>query len=80
MIAKEKSALTRRELPEIVILTSKLTTPLGIILTSKGDHLFSSFGIRSLVIKRAKITILITITIVILRICSRLAIDKFSGP
>ena len=45
MIAKEKSALTRRELQEIVILTSKLTTQLWIILTRKGDHLFSSFGI-----------------------------------
>jgi len=45
MIAKEKLALTRRELQEIVILTSKLTTQLGRILTSKGDRLFSSFGI-----------------------------------
>jgi hypothetical protein len=45
MIAKEKSALIRRELQEIVVLTSKLTTQLGMILTSKGDHLFSSFGI-----------------------------------
>jgi len=48
MIAKEKLSLTRRELQEIVILTSKLTTQLGIILTSKGDHLFSSFGIISM--------------------------------
>jgi len=70
MIAKEKSALTRRELHSIAILTSqkrmelfwtaladhevvknrafwiKLTTQLGIILTSKGDHLFNSFGIN----------------------------------
>ncbi|MFQ3175403.1 MAG: hypothetical protein ACJAYB_001397 [Psychromonas sp.] len=45
MIAKEKSALTRQELQEIVVLTSKLTTQLGMILTSKGDLLFSSFGI-----------------------------------
>jgi hypothetical protein len=45
MIAKEKLALIRRELQEIVVLTSKLTTQLGMILTSKGDHLFSSFGI-----------------------------------
>ncbi|MFT5558692.1 MAG: hypothetical protein ACI9RZ_001157, partial [Sphingobacteriales bacterium] len=30
---------------EIVVLTSKIRTRLGIILTSKGDHLFSSFGI-----------------------------------
>lgn len=45
MIAKGKLALTRRELQEIVILTSKLTTQLGKILTTKVDHLFSSFGI-----------------------------------
>jgi hypothetical protein len=32
-------------LQEIVVLTSKIRTRLGIILTSKGDHLFSSFGI-----------------------------------
>ncbi|PKH02041.1 hypothetical protein CXF72_14025 [Psychromonas sp. MB-3u-54] len=38
-IAKEKLALIRRELREIVLLTSKLTTQLGGILTSKGDHL-----------------------------------------
>ncbi|MFT5653004.1 MAG: hypothetical protein ACI8W9_000940, partial [Psychromonas sp.] len=36
---------TRPELQEIVVLTSKIRTRLGIILTSKGDHLFSSFGI-----------------------------------
>ena len=48
MIAKEKLTLTRRELQEIVILTSKLTTQLGMILTSKDDHLFSSFGISNL--------------------------------
>jgi len=47
MIAKEKLTLTRRELQEIVILTSKLTTQLGIILTSKDDYLFSSFGITA---------------------------------
>jgi len=47
MIAQEKLTLTRRELQEIVILTSKITTQLGLILTSKGDHLFSSFGIRA---------------------------------
>jgi hypothetical protein len=34
-------------LQEIVVLTSKITTQLGMILTSKGDHLFSSFGITS---------------------------------
>ncbi|MFT5559317.1 MAG: hypothetical protein ACJAYB_003454 [Psychromonas sp.] len=45
MIAKEKSALIRSELQEIVVLTSKITTQLGMILTSKGNHLFSSFGI-----------------------------------
>jgi len=45
VIAKEKSTLTRRELQEIVILTSRLTTQLGMILTSKDEHLFSSFGI-----------------------------------
>jgi len=53
MIAKEKSALTRRELQEIVVLTSKLTTQLGIILTSKGDLLFSSFGISALYVAGA---------------------------
>ncbi|MFT7455224.1 MAG: hypothetical protein ACI892_000361, partial [Marinobacter maritimus] len=35
----------RPELQEIVVLTSKIRTRLGMILTSKGDHLFSSFGI-----------------------------------
>jgi hypothetical protein len=45
MIAKEKSALIRRELQGIVVLTSKLTTQLGMVLTSKDDLLFSSFGI-----------------------------------
>ena len=30
----------------IVVLTSKLTTQLGVILTSKNDHLINSFGIR----------------------------------
>ncbi|MFT6348500.1 MAG: hypothetical protein ACJAYB_001508 [Psychromonas sp.] len=45
MIAKEKSALIRRQLQEIVVLTSQLTTQLGMILTSKGEHFFSSFGI-----------------------------------
>jgi hypothetical protein len=69
MIAKEKSALIRRELQEIVILTSqksygtilnsfswpqsgeeqdvlnKIHNAVRDGLTSKGDHLFSSFGI-----------------------------------
>ncbi|GLS90817.1 hypothetical protein GCM10007916_18840 [Psychromonas marina] len=31
---------------EIVVLTSKLTTQLGIILTSKNDHFINSFGIN----------------------------------
>ena len=44
-IQKEKLSLTRRELHSIVILTSKLATQLELILTSKVDHLFSSFGI-----------------------------------
>jgi len=38
--------LARRELQEIVVLTSRLATQLVNILTSKNDHLFSSFGIR----------------------------------
>ncbi|MFT4836288.1 MAG: hypothetical protein ACI9IJ_001211, partial [Psychromonas sp.] len=42
---QEKLTLTRPELQEIVVLTSKIRTRLGMILTSKGDHLFSSFGI-----------------------------------
>jgi len=45
-IAQEKLALTRHELQEIVVLTSKLITQLGSILTSKTDHLFISFGIN----------------------------------
>ena len=44
-ITQEKLAIARRELQEIVALTSKLTTQVGIILTSKTDHFFSSFGI-----------------------------------
>jgi len=39
--------LARRELQEIVVLTSKLATQLANILTSKNDHLFSSFGISA---------------------------------
>jgi len=38
-ITQEKLALTRRELQEIVILTSKFTKQVGLILTSKTDHL-----------------------------------------
>ena len=45
-IRQEKLALTRRELQEIVILTSRLTTQVGLILTTKTEHLFSSFGIK----------------------------------
>ncbi|AGH82400.1 hypothetical protein PCNPT3_12320 [Psychromonas sp. CNPT3] len=44
-ITQEKLALARRELQEIVALTSKFTTQGGIISTSKTDHSFSSFGI-----------------------------------
>jgi len=32
-------------LQEVVILLSKLITQLGLILTSKADHLFDAFGI-----------------------------------
>ncbi|MFQ3176831.1 MAG: hypothetical protein ACI93H_001834, partial [Psychromonas sp.] len=54
-IAQEKLTLTRSELQEIVLLTSKIRTRLGMILTSKGDHLFSSFGISmSAIDKNAK--------------------------
>ena len=44
-IAQEKLTLTRRELQELVALTSRLTTQLGIMLTSKDDLLINSFGI-----------------------------------
>ena len=44
-VAQEKLTLARRKLQEIVVLTSKLTTLVGLILTSKIDHLYSSFGI-----------------------------------
>jgi len=54
IIAKEKFTLTRHELQEIVILTSKLTTQLGMILTSKDDHLFSSFGISNILRRMTK--------------------------
>ena len=47
-IALEKLALAKRELNSIVVLTLKLTTQLGLILTSKTDHLFTSFGINIL--------------------------------
>jgi len=39
-IRQEKCALTRRELQEIVILSSRLTAQVGLILTTKTDHLF----------------------------------------
>jgi hypothetical protein len=46
VIAQEKLSLTRRELQELVILTSKLTTQLGGVLISNDGHLFGSFGIH----------------------------------
>jgi len=46
VIAQKKLTLIRRELKEIVALTSILTTLLGGILTSKDDHLINSFGIK----------------------------------
>ena len=49
-IAQEKLTLIRRELQEIVVLTSKLTTQLEVILTSKDDHLINSFGIITIII------------------------------
>ena len=52
-IAQEKLTLTRRELQEVVILTSKFTTQLGVILTSKDDHLINSFAITTPSITRA---------------------------
>jgi hypothetical protein len=36
-----------RESQEIAILTSRLTTRVGLILTSKANHLFNSFGIST---------------------------------
>ena len=45
-ITQEKFPLTRRELQEVVALTSTLTTQLGIMLTSKDDLLINSFGIN----------------------------------
>ena len=45
-IAQEKLALIRRELQEAVVFTSKLTTQLEIMLTSKDDLLINSFGIK----------------------------------
>jgi hypothetical protein len=39
-IAQEKLALTRRESQEVVILTSRLITRVGLILTCKADYLF----------------------------------------
>ena len=49
-VAQEKLSLTRRELQEIVVLTSKFTTQVGLILTNNTDHLFSSLGIATLLI------------------------------
>ena len=47
MFAQKKLALTKHELYSIVIITSRLTTQLELILTSKGDHFFSSIGINA---------------------------------
>ena len=44
-IAQEKLTLTRRELQEIVALTSKRTTQLEIMLTSKDDLLRNRYKI-----------------------------------
>jgi len=44
-IAQEKLTLARYELQEVVTLLSKLITQIGLILTSKTDHLFDAFGI-----------------------------------
>jgi len=38
--------LTRHELQEIVVLPSKLITQLALILASKTDHVFISFGMN----------------------------------
>jgi len=43
-----KITLIKRELQEIVILISTLTTQLGVMLTNKDDLLINSFGIISL--------------------------------
>ena len=45
-IVQGKLTLIRRELQEIVVFTSKLTTQLEIILTNKDDHLINFFDIR----------------------------------
>ena len=44
-IAQEKLTLISRELQEIVVTSSTLTTQLGGILTSKDDLLINSFSI-----------------------------------
>ena len=48
VIAQEKLTLIRRELQEVVVLTSTLTTQLEIMLTSKDDLLINSFGINGI--------------------------------
>jgi len=45
-IAQEKLTLIRRELQEVVVLTSTLTTQLAVILTNKDDLLINSFDIN----------------------------------
>jgi len=42
---QKKLTLARHELQEVVVLLSKLITQVGLILTSKADHLFDAFGI-----------------------------------
>jgi len=40
-------------LQEVVILLSKLITQIGLILTSKADHLFDAFGMIQLKNRKA---------------------------
>ena len=47
-IAQEKLTLTRREVQEVVVLTSTLATQLGIMFTSKDDYLINYFSIIGL--------------------------------
>jgi len=39
-------------LQEVVVLLSKLITQIGLILTSKAEHLFGAFGIKVLLQNR----------------------------
>jgi hypothetical protein len=45
-IAPEKLTLARHELQEVVILLCKFITQIALILTSKTDHIFNTFGIN----------------------------------